>query len=361
MAITVEQLEAVYGDLESQDYIMYFYVPDFDKPSGGVGLTYDHVKVLNENGFTAKVLHTKQDFVPEWLGDRAENVPVVYLEEDKLELRMQDFIFIPEGFPQVMDNLHKQRAACKKIVFCQNWYNVLNSLQPGQFWNQFGIGECMSVSNVQTEYLKAIMPFLKFKQVVGSIDAETFHPPERIEDKKPVVSFVNNRDPLKAHNVIKTFYAIFPHFRWIQFNELKDLSNEEYAEAIRESAFYIHFDEVSSWGTAPIEAYLSKTLVAGWDGIGGKEYMTDNNIWLAPNGDIFRLAIAIGQMVETWLLGEVKDETWEDMEKATMMYTKEEEKDSILKAHSEYRAERMKEIETLKAIVLERETTNESE
>jgi hypothetical protein len=359
VTITVKQLEAVYGDLENQDYNIYFYVPDFDKPSGGVGLTYDHVRILNENGFNANVLHTKKDFKPEWLGERGENIPIVYLEEKKLELRMQDFVFIPEGFPQVMENLHKQKAACKKIVFCQNWYYVLNSLQPGQFWNQFGINECMSVSNIQTEYLKAIMPFLRCKQVVGSIDNDKFFPPENLEDKKPVVSFVNNRDPMKAHNVIKTFYAIFPHFRWIQFNELKDLSNEDYSAAIRESAFYIHFDEVSSWGTAPIEAYLSKTLVAGWDGVGGKEYMTNDNIWLAPNGDIFRLAIAIGQMIETWLLGEVKDETWSAMEKATLMYTKEEEKDSIVKAHTEYRDERMEEIERFKTLVSEQEKTNE--
>ena len=87
--------------------------------------------------------------------------------------------------------------------------------------------------------------------------------------------------------------------------------------------------------------------------------MTEHNIWVAPNGDIFRLAIAIGQMVETWLLDEVTEETWADMEKATLIYTKEEEKDSIIKAHAEYRDDRMKEVERFQTMLNEQEQDND--
>jgi len=87
--------------------------------------------------------------------------------------------------------------------------------------------------------------------------------------------------------------------------------------------------------------------------------MNQDNAWLAPNGDIFRLALAIGQMVETWLLGEVKDETWAAMEKATLLYTKEEEKDSVLSAYSKYREERMKELAQFKTILAEQEKNND--
>ena len=137
------------------------------------------------------------------------------------------------------------------------------------------------------------------------------------------------------------------------------MKQSEYAEAVRESAFFVQFDETAGLPTAPIEAYLSKTLVAGWDGIGGNDYMNQDNAWLAPNGDIFRLALAIGQMVETWLLGEVKDETWAAMEKATLLYTKEEEKDSVLSAYSKYREERMKELAQFKTILAEQEKNND--
>ena len=75
----------------------------------------------------------------------------------------------------------------------------------------------------------------------------------------------------------------------------------------------VSFHLVSSWGTAPIEAWNSGCLVAGWDGVGGIEYMkpvsinndtqeVQGNTWLAPNGDIIKLALAIGNIIETWVL-----------------------------------------------------------
>jgi len=354
--ITVKDLQAIRKKLKGGNYTSYFFLPDFEKPSGGMQLTYNHVKCMNENGFKAKIVHQKSGFKPEWLNDYFEkdseenfvNIPTIYLDDGKLPVSMEDFFFIPEGFPQLMESLHKQNAPCKRIVFCQNWYYVLNALMPGMSWDQFGIIDCMSVSNSQTEYLKMIFPNLRVKTVVGHIDDKMFTPPEKLAHKKLVVSFIPSRDGgTKSSNVIKTFYALFPHFKFIQFKELGGLSAEEYSTALRESTFYVHFDEYSSWGTAPIEAFLSKCLIAGWDGVGGREYMNIDNMWLAQNGDIMRLALAIGNMIETYIMDDVPKKVWEEMEKATQIYTKEKESESIINVHTEYREERVKEVDRL--------------
>lgn len=356
-------LDGTIEKLENGDYTAYFYLPDFDKQSGGMKLTYDHVKCMNESGFRAKIIHQKSGFRPSWLNDYFEkdeednlkNIPVVYLDDGNLQIHMEDFFFIPEGFPQLMENLNKQNAPCKKVVFCQNWYYVLNALAPGVFWTDYGVYDCMSVSKTQTEYLKMIMPQLRIKNVYGHIPSDVFYPPEKMTDKKMQVAFIPSRDGgTKSHNVIKTFYALFPHFRFIQFVEVRGLTKEDYAKVLRESAFYIHFDEFSSWGTAPIEAYLSKTLVAGWDGFGGREYMNTTNTWIVPNGDILRLALAMGNMIEVFMLDDVTEETWKEMARACENYTIESEKDSIIAAHNEYRAERIDEISTLRNKLAER-------
>lgn len=340
----IEELKECINKLESGDYTSYFYLPDFDKPSGGMGLVYDHVRVMNELGFKASIVHTKSKFKPEWLGKRAAGVPVVYLEDGKLEVKLNDFFFIPEGFPNIIENLSKQGAPCKKIVFCQNWFYVLNALPPGKYWDSFGAIDCLSVSEMQTNYLKAIMPFLRIKNVVGSFDETLFTPPENMASKKPIICFKNSRDGIKGYNVIKTFISLYPQLRFVSFKEIAGMTNEDYAIALKEAAFYLHLDEISSWGTAPIEAFMCKTLVAGWDGVGGREYMNKDNCWLAPNGDIFSLAVSIGNMIEAWLLDDVTKKTWKAMEAATMMYSNEAERDSILKAHNEYREERIAEI-----------------
>jgi hypothetical protein len=362
--ISTKDLDAVVDKLENGTYTSYFFLPDFEKESGGVKLTYDHVRCMNNNGFNAVVIHQKDGFKPKWLEDyypadddgNFENIPMLYLDSGNLPVNIEDFFFIPEGFPNIMENLAKQNAPCKRIVFCQNWYYVLNALPPGVFWPHYGITDVMSVSNSQSDYLKMIMPGITTKQVYGQISSETFYPPEKMTDKKMQVAFIPSRgDGQKAHNVIKTFYALFPHFKFVQFAEIRGLAKDDYAQLLRESAFFAHFDEYSSWGTAPIEAYLSKTLVAGWDGVGGREYMNTDNMWIVPNGDILRLAMALGNMVETYMTDEIRPETWEAMEVATVNYSAESEKDSIVTAHNEYRDERLIEIGRLMELVVEAE------
>jgi len=354
---TQDQLQECIDNLENVDYKCFFYLPDHEKPSGGIKLAYDHVKCMNENGFNGVIIHNKSGFKPNWLADYYDidedgniaNIPIKYLSDEKLAIRAEDFFFIPEGFSNIMQNLAEQGVPCKKIIFCQNWYYILNALPPGVFWENYGITDCMSVSQTQTEYINAIMPNIKCKNIVGQIDKNVYHAPEKNTTKKFIAAFIPSRDGgTKAHNVIKTFYALFPHLRFIQFKEIRNLGKEEYAETLRDSTFYIHFDEYSSWGTAPIEAFMSKCIVAGWDGVGGREYMSPENCWVAPNGDIFRLAIAIGNMIETYMMDDVKDSVWESMEAATMLYSKEVEKDSIIRAHNEYREERIEELEAIK-------------
>jgi len=368
--ITPKDLDNVIELLENGKYRCYFFVPDFDKESGGVKLVYDHVRCMNKNGFNAIVIHEKEGYKPKWLEQyypvdedgNFENIPIVYLGSGNLPISMEDFFFIPEGFPNIMENLANQNAPCKRVVFCQNWYYVLNALQAGQFWNSFGISDCMSVSNVQTEYLKMIMPQINYKQVYGQISSEVFYPPEKMTDKKMQVAFIPSRDGgLKSYNVIKTFYAMFPHFRFIQFAEVRNLPRDDYARLLRESAFFIHFDEFSSWGTAPIEAFLSKTLVAGWDGFGGREYMNTDNMWVVPNGDILRLAMALGNMIETFMMDDIRPETWTAMETACENYSETSEKDSIIRTHNEYRQERIEEIMRIRELVerANKESTND--
>lgn len=356
MSLTKQEVDAVIDKLGEGDYTCYFFLPDFERPSGGVKVTYDHVRCMNQNGFNAKIIHQKSGFIPEWLEEYYEknedgtydDLPMVYLDDGKLAINMEDFFFIPEGYPQLMENLQKQGAPCKKIVFCQNWYYVLNALPAGVFWDQYGIRDCMSVSESQTQYLKMIMPFLRTKNVYGHIPSDVFFPPEKLSGKKLEVAFIPSRDGgTKSYNVIKTFFALFPYFKFIKFREVKGLSKEEYAQTLRECAFYVHFDEYSSWGTAPIEAYLSKCLVAGWDGVGGREYMNTKNTWLVPNGDIMRLALAIGNMVETYIMHDITEERYQEMENATLNYSLDSEKDSIIRAHNEYRDERVSELKQM--------------
>jgi hypothetical protein len=56
--VNEEQINAVISRLESKDFGIYFFTLDTKgNPVAGVANIYEHVKVLNELGYKAYILH----------------------------------------------------------------------------------------------------------------------------------------------------------------------------------------------------------------------------------------------------------------------------------------------------------------
>jgi predicted O-linked N-acetylglucosamine transferase (SPINDLY family) len=345
--------------VESGSGTRWFFVPDHAKESGGVKLIYDQVRCLNRHGHRAVIVHRQDGFVPTWLlpffeqdsEGRLVDVPVVYGAPSDIPVQPWDTALIPEGFPDIMTDQHLVASTCHRVVLCQNWFYVLNVLPVGVTWEHFGIRDCLSVSQTQTDYLRELMPELRYQQVVGHVSNEVFHPPDDPAVKRLRFAFIPSRDGgLKSDNVIKTFHALHPDLRHVEFVELSGMPVDVYAAVLRESAFYAHFDETSSWGTAPIEAFLSGCLVAGWDGVGGREYLSEENAWLAPNGDIVGLARAMGRLVREHLAGSIPRTVDEHMAAATRLYTLDAEERSVLAAHAALSANRLSDLRAISAV-----------
>lgn len=369
MAITQSDINGVIEKMENGDYTSYFFVPDFPKPSGGVKVIYDQVQIMNQNGFKAVIVHQKPGFKAPWLDEHYKkkddgtyaHIPVVYLEQENLALKMEDFFFIPEGYPQLMENLAQQKAPCKKVVFCQNWYYVMNALQPGVTWDQLGINDVIVNCHTVGNYVKLLMPSMNIKVLTTAIDGDLFKVDDPIKSKHPFVAFQPSRDGgMKSSNVIKTFYALHPHFRWVQFKELVGMNYADFADSMKDSQFYVHFDEHCGWPTAPLEAFNAGCYVAAWDGVGSVDYLSSENCWLVQNGDILRLALAIGNMIEKWILDEIPNGLEAAMQAAIDRYTLDIEKDSAIATYNEYREDRIKELEQLIELIKKQEAkTNE--
>ena len=85
-------------NLNTKKFRILYFCPDVkNNPSGGIGVIYQHVKVLRELGYDAQILHEKNDFAKiEWLGDKYQGFPHVSLESTKLQVSPEDFLIIPE-------------------------------------------------------------------------------------------------------------------------------------------------------------------------------------------------------------------------------------------------------------------------
>lgn len=372
------------GKLRDNTFKTYFYCPPMNGPSGGIGVLLRAAKNLSDNGFDITLVYEpRQDqrasyeastkaqkqvdifdrFNPTWVDFDISKIKIMPLGDKEitfndgttqacipLSVNPEDFLIIPEGFPDVMKKT--MQVSCKRIIFAQSWFYVLNAMQPGEKWQHFGINDVISVSDAISEYLVSVMPGLNIKDFKQGINREVFKAPTKISDKLPMVAFSASRGPenkLKTYNIIKTFYAFYPHLKWIRFQELEGMDREQFAERLASCAFYLYTDDIAGFGTAPLEAMACGTHTIGWASFGGKEYMTNENGFWCNNGDIFQTAEILGIAIDKWLNGEMDSSLiQENYEKTLSKYTSEGEKENITNLLNEYKDERIKELESYK-------------
>jgi len=375
-----EFIDELINNLKENKFTTYIYAPAINSPSGGMSVLFKLAKTLQDGGFNVKVVYEPrldqrasyeqsnkqkkqvdvfEKFQPQWLDFSISDLTVSPLGDkdivladgskvkcQPLALNPDDFLIIPEGFPDVM---HKtMQVPCKRIVLAQSWLYILNNMQPGQKWQHFGIQDVISVSDAITEYLTSVMPGLNIKSFKQSINRNLFKTPAKMSDKYPLIGFMGGRgqeSQMKIQNVIKNFYAFYPHLRWVRFTELSGLSKDEFAERLSSCAFVLYTDEIAGFGTLPLEAMACGTHVIGWTPFGSKEYISEENGFWAINGDVFQLAELIGIALEKWLLGEMDTDELQPVYEATLApYTEEKEQEQIINLINEYKNERINEL-----------------
>ncbi len=379
-----EFIDSVIDNIDKNEFTIHIYCPAMNTPSGGIGVLLRLARELKDNGNKVKIWYEPKfdqkasmeasnkakkridlfdQFHPNWVDFNISDLDFVPLgdttinfingtsqDATPLKVDTQDFMLIPEGFPNIMEKT--TQVTCKRIVLAQSWLYVLSGMQNGQTWKNFGINDVISVSDAITEFLDTVMPGMNIKNIRQGINREIFKPPAKRSEKYPCIGFVNGRDSiaqLKLYNMIKMFALTYPHLRWVKFIELSNLSREEFADRLKTCAFVLYADDVAGFGTLPLEAMACGTHVIGWAAFGGKEYVRKNNGFWCNNGDVFQMAEMIGVALEKWLSGEMDmEDTQATYEELLNGYTVQGETDRIVAIMEEYKKERKHELERAK-------------
>jgi|GEM_PF-3090759 len=382
-----ELIDQVIMKLRSDDFTVHFYCPAMPKPSGGVGVLlrlashlskrykvkvwyepiHDQQLSMQESNKAKKRIDIFRLFNHDWidfdvskvefkpLGDKEavtvdKDGKMVKFKTSPLQVNSEDFLVIPEGFPNVMQMT--AQITCKRIVLAQSWAYVLTGMQSGQSWANFGIRDVISVSDAITEFINTTMGGMRIKKIRQGIDRDIFKIPEKKSFKKPMIAYMTPRGEesrLKITNIIKMFQAVNPHYRWVRFVEIGGMKREEFAERLSEFAFCLYTDEIAGFGTLPLEAMATGTHVVGWFPFGSKEYVSDKNGFWAQNGEIFQMVELLGVALDKWLSGEMDTDVIQtDYETVLEKYTVEGEEDRIIEIFKEYKTERTRELEQAK-------------
>jgi hypothetical protein len=276
---------------------------------------YQMGKTLKDNGFNPIILHEKTDYagVVAWLDESYMELPHKAIEGQNLEISPEDFLVIPEVFGYVMDQV--KQLPCAKIVLTQSYSYMLETLQPGQTWSQFGFIKCITTNNKQKEYIEKVMRNCSF-DILEPYISEVFEP--KSLPAMPIIG-IHTKDQSDAVNLIKTFYLRFPQYRWFTFRDLRGLSELEFANSLKDCFVSVWVDNESGFGTFPLESMKSNVPVIGKIPDLPPTWMNeDNGIWIT---DHTLLADVVSDFIQNWLEDNIKPELYSEMKKTSEQFS----------------------------------------
>jgi hypothetical protein len=305
----IQKLEKSIENMKEKLSRVYFVVQDTKgNAKASVRYIYQMAMVLKKNGYNPIILHEKPEYfgVSDWLGEEYMSIEHRAIEGTSLEISPDDLIIIPEIYGFIMDQITK--LPCGKIVLSQAFDHVFETLQPGQTWSSLGFYKCITTSNKQKELIESVMRNVSV-EVVEPYISETF---KKNEFPPKTIINIHTRDHRDTTNLIKSFYAKFPQYRWITFRDLRGLSEEEFADSMKDSFLSIWIDQTSSFGTFPLESMKMGIPVLGLVPDHVPTWMNeDNGLWVNNKTIIVDV---LSDFIQNWLEDNLNPELFNNMD-----------------------------------------------
>ena len=329
--------------MENKSFNVFFFVIDTKgNPSGSLEYIYRTALTLKELGYNVSMLHQEEEFigVRDWLGDAAADLPHHNIEKENVEISACDFLFIPEILSSVMSQT--KTLPCKRVIILQNHSFMADFMPVGVTPFDMGINEVVTTTKSLKDIADEYFPGIK-THVVRPMIAPVFR--NNDNPKKLIVNVVSrNQDDISR--IVKPFYWKYPVYKWVSFRDLRGVTQEVFADALREGAITIWLDEISDFGYSALEAAKSGSIVIAkvpatqtdWtfvreeseDGKSGSSGLNPAFIWF---DDIHRVPDMIASVVRTWTLDKVPQELYDNLANAANDYNYENHKADVEKEY----------------------------
>ena len=325
--------------MENKSFNVFFFVIDTKgNPSGSLEYIYRTALTLKELGYNVAMLHQEEEFigVRDWLGDAAADLPHHNIEKENVEISACDFLFIPEILSSVMSQT--KTLPCKRVIILQNHSFMADFMPVGVTPFDMNINEMVVTTKAMKDIADEYFPGIKTHIVRPMIN-----PVFRNNDnpKKLIINVVSrNQDDISR--IVKPFYWKYPVYKWVSFRDLRGVTQEVFADALREGAITIWLDDITDFGYSAIEAAKSGSITIAkvpatptdWtyvyeeseDGKSASNGLNPAFIWF---DDIRRVPDMVASVVRTWTLDRIPQELYDNLANAASDYTYDKHKDDV--------------------------------
>jgi hypothetical protein len=333
----IKKIEGSVNNLKEKTARIYFLVQDTKgNPKASIKYIYDMALTLKNSGYNPIIIHETKEYegVSSWLDEKYMELPHQSIDGQNLSISPEDMIVLPELYGHVMEQI--KNLPCGKVVLCQAYDHMLETLPPGVTWPQLGFYKAITTSEKQKEYISEIMKNVSVDILEPVID-EVFSKKEK--PSKPIIS-IHTRDQRDTAKIIKTFYLKYPQYRWITFRDMRGISINDFSKFLKESFLSVWVDNESSFGTFPLESMVSGTPVIAKAPNMVPEWMNeDNGVWTNQFNEMIDV---IANFIQNWLEDNIAEKLYENMATTSSNYQNKNKFESkVLELFDEYFTSRL--------------------
>ena len=237
--------------------------------SGGTKVSFRHVEALNELGFDAVIRIVGGGTAPAWFRHAAP------IETEAVPLAAEDILVLPEDDPNGLRLF--AGAPNRKIVFCQNPLFATEGVPRLAPLHARQYRHYMACSAGVAAWIARFLDYDHIAVTPGFADERLFRP----SSKEAVIACIPRKRPLELSAIRHMFSRLYRGATAWRWDVLESVTEEEVARSMGRAAVFLSLNRFEGLALTTVEAMASECLVAGFTGIGPREYASPiNGLWV---------------------------------------------------------------------------------
>ncbi len=250
-----------------------FRCPPTNFVTGGIKHLFKMTEALRELGFDAIVCEDNAQR-PLWF---ASSAPIIKI--DQLRPDANQILVIPEDQLHILPTITHWPQ--KRVIYVQNEFYSGAQISDGLSYSDYGVTDVISTTRSIDAYIRYRHPDVRSHLVPYGIDVGVFKP---AQIKREAIAYLPRKRPIEANYLRDSFRYAFPDLRGWDWWPLVNEAEAKVATAMGEAGVFLSLGRLESLGLTPLEAMACGCVVAGFTGIGGREYATSaNGFWAAED------------------------------------------------------------------------------
>ncbi len=254
-----------------------FFCPSTTTINGGIKHIFRMAETLIAQGHDAAVFEQNTQR-PTWF---ASTAPIVGQGAGQgiFTPDAQHIYVVPEDQPHILADF--ARLPQRKVIYSQNHFYGALGLPNGGSYADFGVTDILCSGKTIYDHAQLRHPKLHARIIPCAVDAAQFKPAAQ---KKNIIAYMPRKRAIEAAYIRDMFRFAHPECADWEWQEIANASEAEAAQILANAKVFLSLSRLEGFGLTPLEAMASGCVVAGFTGIGGREYANiENGFWAAED------------------------------------------------------------------------------